>query len=390
MGVLQIKTADVWYYTNSLDKIKEFLGYPKYLEKIDKIKYFPDDKYIRENLAKHNEVYISPERLQPERLFVVKSVPNHTKDGVRTLQQEYYDEDINAELYNRFGMFVSKPKVKFSDLRGFDEPKAEFLKVMDFIKRGWGGKSLSLFLGVSRSGKSYFAECLAGELNYNLIIFDVGRVASMNNPLKIIDEFFVYLEKLDNYVLLIDEIEKAVNPNDSKSLSVIGKFLTIFNNLNTESGFRVRSNPIIATANNITTLLNQTPEFINRFGYKYFVNYPSMESFIEVANYYLKKSHIVGINGQDLYNYSSVLYANVEIPKTEDMSGSYGKYASGEVKEFVSNLMLFCEEKDNKLTCTIDILKRVLKLQKPQIVFAYEGVIATVEAGIAAGFREVN
>jgi len=391
MGVLQLQTKDVWYYIKSLEEIKKFLGYPDYLKNIDSIKYFPDDEYLKNNLNKHNEVYLAPERLKPEGLFVVKNVHNHTRDGVKTMQQEIYNEDINAELYNRFGMFVSKPTVNFNDLRGFDEPKSEFIKVMDFIKKGWGEKSLSLFLGVSRSGKSYFAECLAGELEYSLIIFDIAVIANSDNPLKIIDDFFMYLEKLDKYVLLIDEIEKAVNPNNPKSLNIIGKLLTIFNNLNSESGFKIGSNPIIATANNITTLLNQTPEFINRFGYKYFVNYPVIDSFIEVADYYLKKMHITGITGQDFFNHSSVLYSNVEIPKTDSSAfKKYGKYASGEVKEFISNLMLFCEDKDGELYCSVDTLKRVLQLQKPQIVFAYEGVIATVEAGIMAGFREVN
>ena len=217
-------------------------------------------------------------------ILIIKKLPNTKEGGTKTTQQELYDEDINSDLYNRFGMNVSNPTVTFEDLGGFEEPKADMIRTMRYIGKGLVQKNLSMFLGVSRSGKSYFAECLAGELEYKLIILDLGVIMCDENPSKKLDDFFYYLETIDNYVLLIDEIEKVADPEGSAAMSrvLIGKLLTIFNNFNSESGFKIKDNFVIATANNITALLRKNPEFINRFGLKYFVNYPDKETFINV------------------------------------------------------------------------------------------------------------
>lgn len=397
MSYLQLLTEDSYYYeaikSNQIGQIKERLGHFSFLEKITKIISFPTEKQVLEHLNDETVCFIAPNRIFQHNLLIVKELPKTQYSGIKTTQQELYKEDINSELYNRFGLVVSEPTTTFSDLGGFEIPKTEMLKTQSFIKKGLVQKNLSLFLGVSRAGKTFFAECLAGELKYKLILLDLGVIMNDANPSKKLDDFFYYLENIDEYVLLIDEIEKVVDPNGKSPMArvLLGKLLTIFNNFNSESGFNIKNNFVIATANNITELLNKNPEFINRFGLKYFVSYPEKQTFINVCDYYIKKMRVHGITGEDLYNLSNSIYIKDAVPSMEDNHNiKYGKYASGEIKELMSNLLLHCEEIDGALHCTADILTKVITLQKPQIHFANQGVINTIEAARIANFREVG
>lgn len=400
MSYLQLKTSDSFYYELiKEDKINEFKKLIKedYLRDITKVIIMPTREEIEENLSAANVAFIAPEKLLDNDLLIVKNLTNTKDGGVKTSQQQLYNEDINTDLYNKFGIMVSNPTTKFNNLGGFDIPKSEMIKTKNFVKDGLVQKNLSIFLGVSRSGKSYFAECLAGELDYKLIILDLGIIMCSDNPSEKLDDFFYYLERIDNYVLLIDEIEKVIDPSGGAAMAkvLIGKLLTIFNNFNSESGFNIKDNFVIATANNILELLRKNPEFINRFGLKYFVNYPDKETFISVCDYYLKKMNVVGIDGSDIYNISSSMYAKDEISKMEvNTSKRYGKYASGEIKEFVGNLLLHCESDNTssvpRLRADVNILSKVVNLQKPQIQFAKEGVNNTIAAAKIANFREVN
>lgn len=397
MAHLQLFTEDSWYYdrlaANDIKAIKERLSNPGWLANINKIIAFPDGKTIKENLGNPAVAFMSPEKLLNNSLLIVKTLQKTKMGGVKSTQQELYNEDINSELYNRFGLIVSEPTTTFKDLGGFNAPKSDMLRTKEYIEKGLIQKNLSIFLGVSRSGKSYFAECLAGELGYKLILLDLGVIMCDANPSKKLDDFFYYLENIDDYVLLIDEIEKVADPSSSGAMArvMIGKLLTIFNNFNSESGFNIKSNFVIATANNITDLLNKNPEFINRFGLKYFVGYPNKNDFIAVANYYIKKMQVAGVNGEDFYNIANSLYAKCEIPILNSSTHTrFGKYASGEIKELMGNLLLFCTIKDDRLYCDIEILQKVIDLQKPQIFFAQRGVINTIQAAKIANFREVD
>lgn len=400
MAYLHLRTSDSWYYEQAamgeagLLEIKERLGNPNWLKNIKTVLPLPDNDALSTYINNDSVAFLHPERLPYQTLFVIKDLPNTYEGGIKSKQQFLYSEDINQALYNRFGMSVSNPSVTFDDLGGFHKPKTDVLRTLENVRKGFVQKNLSMFLGVSRSGKSFFAECLAGELKRRLIILDLGMIMCDKNPSLALDTFFKYLESIDSYVLLIDEIEKAADPDSGSDMAkvMIGKLLTIFNNFNSESGFQIKDNPVIATANNISNLLDKNPEFINRFGLKYFVNYPSQESFIKVFDYYLKKSNVTGITGEEALRYSSMIYSRLQVPtiSKEAANKKYGKYASGEIKEFVSSLMLWCENREDKLYANVNILQATLDIIKPQLEYANVGVNRTIEAARKANFIEVN
>lgn len=391
---LQLKTSDIWYYQHTLSEIKKRLNYPKWLQPIKEIISLPTNEQIKANMSNDSIAYLDSKIIDNTGLIIAKPLPNTQEKGTTTYQQLLYDEDINTYLYNKYGMTTSNPILNFNDLRGFQEAKDNLLKAQTFVQKKLIQKNLSIFLGVSRSGKSFFAECLAGELGYKLILLDLGIILASPNPPQLLDDFFQNLQNIDDYVLLIDEIEKVVDPDSTNSMSkvMLGKLLTIFNDFNTDNGYNIKDNFVIATANNITTLLNKNPEFINRFSLKYFIGYPTKETFVDVCNYYIKRLHINGIAGIDILNISNILYNKNEIPKMniENNRISFGKYAAGEIKELMTNLLIYCKEENEKLYCDKEILKTVVNTFKPQIQFANQGVINTIEAAKIANFKEIN
>ncbi len=400
MAYLGLITQDSFYYelaaAENITDFKKSLNNPKWLEGISKIIALPTYEEIKENLNKKEVAFISPGTFKPEELIVFKSLPNREANGSKTTQQVLYDEDSNIALYDKFGIRISTPTKTFKDLKGFDIPKKEILATINNIQKGIvsGLACLSILIGVSRSGKSYLAEVIAGQLGRKLVILDLNAIMSSSNPAKMLDEAFAFLETLGGYVLLIDEIEKVVNPNFSSSLTMrmLGKLLTLLNDLNSDIGYQVGDNPIIATANNIVALLEKNPEFINRFGLKYFVNYSEKSTFIEVSDYYLSKFKVTGIKGEDLYNHSNTIYGRYEVTQVGALRSNveYGKYANGEIKTFVNNLMMFCTTKEDKFFCDIATLKSALEVIKPQLVYANDGVVSTIEGAILASFREVS
>lgn len=390
MSALMLIATDVEYYqqTNNIEFFNEKLKKPNWFKEIKKIISFPSDEMIQEHLTDKTTAFLSSQVSEfARKICVLKELPD-TK-GIQNTQQEYFQEDISSVLFNRFGASVSRPTIKYDQLGGFNEPKKEIPKAIKLIEEGVISKMLTLLLGVSRGGKSYLAEVIAGEYNRMLILLDLGIMMNYPNPSEKLDEFCRYLENIDGYVLLIDEMEKVVSGSSDASAQKImmGKLLTVLNNLNGESGYNFGSNPVIATANRIDDLLRTNPEFINRFNFKYFVNFPKEDSFKDVTRVLLRKANIIGITPEEILSAT-----NTEFVKYgQDSKEKYAKYAPGEVALLVQQLILESEPNTNgQREVNMKILKECLKAIQPQIKYAEKGVGLTLASAILAGFKEVS
>jgi SpoVK/Ycf46/Vps4 family AAA+-type ATPase len=152
-----------------------------------------------------------------------------------------------------------------------------------------------LFLfGVAGAGKSYFAECFAGTTGRHFVMLDLAHFMSLPNPTKAIDDVFVFLlSQKENYLLLIDEIEKMFQLDGSStnlvSEQIFGKMLTWLANIYESKNSNLT---FVATANRVENLLKNKPEFVRRgrFDRLYFLNYPKVEtSAPEIFKMYLNK-----------------------------------------------------------------------------------------------------
>lgn len=366
-------TQKLSYEIPNINEIREF-----------KIKL--DQNISVEELGDTGIAILSPVPPRLNTFFVVKRLPNVYK--IETSQQRRFKENLNDSLYQRFGLTIKESSKTLNDLRGYHVPKEEIMKAIKLLKQGHIRKILALFLGVSGAGKSYFAECLAGELGKKIVNLDMGILMEGENPIGRLNDFFRFIQEYDDYVLLMDEIEKPANPDGvgaaaSMAKMYIGQLLTIFNELNTPNGYQIKDNPIIATANNIGTLLDKNPEFINRFNLRYFIDYPAKPNAIEIFDYYIKSSGLKGVTAEDLFYLSDVAYRDF---KPRELSGKNACiYAPREIFFLIEHLVLASED----LAINQEIAREVILRNSPQAQYANKGVLKTIANGIN-GFVPVD
>lgn len=217
-----------------------------------------------------------------------------TPDFPFTTEHKTLNVDKGAVLSRKLGLRITKPSVTLDDMAGAsvlheDIGKMLSLEAMNIMR------ITGLFLfGVAGAGKSFFAECFAGTTGRHFVMLDLSYFMSLPNPVKSIDDVFVFLLSQDEkYLLLIDEIEKMFQldgaSSDLTSDQVFGKMLTW---LSTIYEMENSNLTFVATANRVENLLKNKPEFVRRgrFDRLYFLNYPKIDSSApEICTLYLNK-----------------------------------------------------------------------------------------------------
>lgn len=149
-----------------------------------------------------------------------------------------------------------------------------------------------LLVGVSGSGKTLIAKALANTLNTSLLKFDIGKVfgSLMGESEKRARQALRLADEVGG-VMVIDELEKGLSGAGSSDKTdggttnrVIGTFLTWLN----------EEHPnllLVATANNIQTLLKNHPELFRsgRFDKIWFSDTPNEREREEIFAIHLKK-----------------------------------------------------------------------------------------------------
>jgi SpoVK/Ycf46/Vps4 family AAA+-type ATPase len=208
-----------------------------------------------------------------------KTIPDEIKDN--NLLDKYLEEKLHLKAI--------KPQTTFSDLAGAEKLKEDvrFFNFLEKYNTAIGG--LFLF-GVPGAGKSYFAECFAGETKRMLIDLDLTKISYDENPSESLNKIIEFLlEKKGRYVLWIDEIEKMIDPSNPKAMQVFGRLLTVLNDINK---YNIKELVFIVTANKITNIMENNPEFLRkgRFRKLYFLNFPSFKSAKAIFQLYINKN----------------------------------------------------------------------------------------------------
>lgn len=125
------------------------------------------------------------------------------------------------------------------------------------------------------------------------------------NPVFTLHTIFRYLENTSingtAYVIWIDEIEKMF-VGDDKEKRVFGQLLTILNDINTPTGYKL--NGIFwVTANNITDIMNRNPEFLRkgRFDEIFFIDAPLLEDAKRIITLYKNMYNVKYLNHKEPY-----------------------------------------------------------------------------------------
>ncbi len=350
----------IWYIADDVEH---------YQEKKDLIK-FPslDDikKALQDNLVTH---FISSEYPPKQfiRFFIIKKLQN--KQGLLTTQEKYYEVDESEILQNRLGISVVKSENSFKDMAGA-KPLKEWTKNF-LIAEQKGYKSKGIFLvGIPGTGKTFFPQCLAGELNRPLIILNLAFLKAKENPIQALNDIFEYLNTTNSkQIILIDEIEKMVGTGEDP---LTGRLMTILSDLNSVSSeYKNLDVLVIATANNLDSILKNQPALLRRgrFDELLFVNLPSYDDAKELFNLYIKKYKIEMI--MNLYEIDLLMKDIDNEYEASNVQSRRFIYTPSEIATFVSRLAFF---KMAEQEITKDVIKRNIKEIVPIAKSAQEGI----------------
>lgn len=144
--------------------------------------------------------------------------------------------------------------------------------------------------GIMGTGKSFFAQTLAGETERYLVSFNLTKLMYHENPIEEFDKIIAFLEKEDKKLLFwIDEIEKMFTGSE-KSEHMKNKFLTFLNDL----GLTINIDAfVVMTANNVSDILKKNPELL-RGGRvetyaKIFMDFPEKKTAETIFELYINK-----------------------------------------------------------------------------------------------------
>ena len=217
------------------------------------------------------------------------------------------------------GLTFKKTKKTLSDMAGAENLRYDTKYMLDLERLGIMSIAGLFLFGVAGAGKSYFAECFAGETGRHYVVLDLPYFMTLPSPTRAVDIMFDFLEAQDEkYLLLIDEIEKMFDFEGGNLIAkqVFGKLLTRLNDIYANPKNNVT---FVATANNITGIMKNSPEFLRkgRFNRLYFLGYPDIDNAEKIFSMY-KSFNKKRIAKAMVENYDKYLSGNFESTDSEN------------------------------------------------------------------------
>ena len=247
-----------------------------------------------------------------------------TSISLRGIHFPYTSEQIKLKVSKadvikyRMGITITEPTKTFDDMAGAEVLTVDVARMLILEKMGLKNIAGLFLFGVAGAGKSYFALCFAGQSGKKFVALDLPYFMSLPSPTRSVDELFDFLEsQSESYLLLLDEIEKMFDFTGGNLVAkqVFGKLLTRLNDIFNSPKSNIT---FVATANNITDIMKNSPEFLRkgRFDRLYFLGYPSMEDAEKIFNMYK------GINKKKLEKALDRMYSEYkeELNEAEDVS----------------------------------------------------------------------
>ena len=366
---------------------------------ITEIIKFPSYDEIKQNIIKPHVAFLDCKPPPDDFLdvLVYKELPM-LHENLST-QELRYNVDIVESLKNKLQLEVIETTNNFSNLAGAEQMKEFFKKVLSAYDEDpkLVEKITVFLLGIPGAGKTYLAECIAGEFNYLLVKLDLSIIMAMPNPFYRLHYFFKYVEKLAQkgvyVVALLDEIAQMLTGNNPIQTQFKGQLLTILEDLNTPRGYQIKKSIFIATENNIRDIMNNTPQFMARWVENFFIHFPKEEDAKSQIKMYLKKFQVL-LTQEEINNNSpnpllvERIYRIIEAKyrgggKVEyDLEKNRFIYAPREIKKFCQKLKIYSKgvaEIDNNL------LNKVAEQTPPQ-QFMLQNAISKMINDAGKGF----
>lgn len=233
-SILWVKAQDQFYY--DYKTMFDILS-PEYGKCID-IVFYPQGKEIINDIKLRHKNDLKPIFVAPydppvifKDHFIIKEFGN--KFDILTSQEKAENFSETKMLEKRLGVSVINSKLSFKDLGGAKVLKEWVTNLLKAEKQGYKPKGLFL-VGIPGTGKTFFPNCLAGELGRPLIMLNLAGIKETAEPIATINRIFSHLNKVgQKSIILLDEVEKMVGNADDP---VTGRIMTILNDINSGGG----------------------------------------------------------------------------------------------------------------------------------------------------------
>lgn len=141
-------------------------------------------------------------------------------------------------MENRLGLSVIDSPFTLQDIGGATALKTYTAQLLRAEQQGYKAKGVFL-VGIPGTGKTFFPKCFSGESKRLLIALNLSQIMESDSPIDKLNSIFEYLHNRaknypdDKFVILIDEIEKMIGNATAKEKQMLGRLLTILNDINT-------------------------------------------------------------------------------------------------------------------------------------------------------------
>ncbi|EPD7134326.1 hypothetical protein ACSDYA_001883, partial [Campylobacter upsaliensis] len=166
--------------------------------------------------------------------------------------------------------------------------------------------------------------------------------------------------------ILIDEIEKMIGNASAKEKQMLGRLLTILNDINTPACEYSFNAIFFATANDLGSILENNPEFLRRGRWDelFFINLPTHEYAIEMFEIYFKKYKLNFV--LDLMSLDEI-FAEIEhhYQKDNPISNRF-PYTPAEIENFCKRLDFVkkAEDENFKKEHILESIEMIIPLGK--------------------------
>ncbi len=295
------------------------------------------------------------------------------KKAVIRLFDLYMDTAVDAEDRDSIMGRLSKPDVKFSDVRGAEDAKEELQFFIDYMKnpRKYAGTGIKapkgiILYGPPGTGKTLLAKATAGESDVTFISQEGNDFlkGSMGAGKQAVHELFALARKYAPAIIFIDEIDAIAKErtgySDPEREATLTAFLTEMDGFRTDS-----SKPVfVLAATNFDVVSGNAksldPALMRRFDRRIYIGLPSKDSREEHLRAKIAKNPLFEISeetikniavrsmGQSLANLDSVLELSLRSALREGkrkitdevLDEAFEEFNSGDSKKYSEESVL--------------------------------------------------
>ncbi|RAX56432.1 hypothetical protein CCZ01_09540 [Helicobacter monodelphidis] len=309
-----------------------------------------------------------------EKLFTIEDLPNCY--GIRTTQEFTSKISEKDALESRLGLSVIDSPFTLEAIGGATLLKQWTKNLLKAEENGYRAKGVFL-VGIPGTGKTFFPKCFAGETKRLLIQLNLTLIMESEQPIRKLNQIFEYLSNRcrefpnEKYVLLIDEIEKMIGNAEPIEKRMLGRLLTVLNDINTEASEYEFNAIFFATANNLGSILVNNPEFLRRGRWDelFFINLPTIESAKEIFTIYAKKFSLQDIFLE--YEIEQLMSDIAHAYQDRNNQASRFPYTASEIETFCKRLDFMRKAKGS---VGVEEIDECIKAVIPIVVSAEEGI----------------